>query len=227
MIPRSDADLDPHLPSVANYWVPRVEEVSEEGFGGFRDTWLLFDVQVEEAVELLAEDRRLTQLADAFASDSYDYEAIANAIEYQDIEGLPEGVRENIRFPELEDTVGGDYSPLQGLELGVAGLVFALSAAGFLPAASCRSHVGEHSWSPCPVVVFATDEEHAARLAPLVTDARCGFQLDEGRPGLLAVCGPSAKEMHNLAGLVLDRVSTFGGQLFTPTREQLDELGLA
>ena len=98
---------------------------------------------------------------------------------------------------------------LEGLEVGVAGLVYALSAAGMFPAASCRGHVDPDSWSAVPVVMFAADRVHAEALRPLVESSRCGFDLDPIRPELLVINGRSAEDTLRLGRAVLASIETF------------------
>lgn len=98
---------------------------------------------------------------------------------------------------------------LEGLEVGVAGLVYALSAAGMFPAASCRGHADPASWSAVPVVMFAADRGHAEALQPLVESSRCGFDLDPIRPELLVINGRSVEDTLRLGRAVLASIETF------------------
>jgi hypothetical protein len=98
---------------------------------------------------------------------------------------------------------------LEGLEAGVAGLVYALSAAGMFPAASCRGHPEPDSWSAFPVVMFAADRIHAEALQPLVQGSGCGFDLDPVRPELLVVNGRSVEDTLRLGLAVLASIEVF------------------
>ena len=93
-----------------------------------------------------------------------------------------------------------DYDPLDGLEVGVAGLSLALSAVGCLTAASCRSHPTEHSWSDYPVVLFAAPPWRVEILAQMLAPERCG--LGAGRD-MLSIYAASVRHMHNLAERIL------------------------
>jgi hypothetical protein len=93
---------------------------------------------------------------------------------------------------------------LEGLELGVAGLVYALASVGCVPAASCRGHSRPHAWAERPIVLLAADRARAEWLRPLVSGAGCGFCLDDVRPQILGIEAPSIDEMTALARLVLD-----------------------
>lgn len=94
---------------------------------------------------------------------------------------------------------------VNGLELGVSGLVHALNAVGIVTAASCRSHNQSHSpWSDYPIVVFAANREQLALLQPLVEASGCGFEVDSiDRPELIAVVAPSVLETMAFGKLVL------------------------
>ena len=97
-----------------------------------------------------------------------------------------------------------------GLELGVAGLVYALNAVGILTAASCRSHSASHrQWANYPVVIFAASRQQLEILQPMVEAAGCGFDFDPGRPRFVGVYGPSIEEMMKLASTILDAGDTF------------------
>ena len=103
----------------------------------------------------------------------------------------------------------GRWDSLESLEAGVAGLVYALSAAGMFPAASCRGHADPDAWSAFPVVMFAADRPHAEALQPLVESSRCGFDLDPVRPELLVVKGRSVEDTLRLGRAVLASVKVF------------------
>jgi hypothetical protein len=121
-----------------------------------------------EARELATTDRSLSVVASNLAVTESEFDDIATAFETgsaDDIEGLRKDQLEAIT-PYLADRV-----TLAGLELGVAGLVYCLAAAGMNPAASCRGHPGPSAWSRIPVVLFAADRIHAELLVPLVRDS--------------------------------------------------------
>jgi hypothetical protein len=98
---------------------------------------------------------------------------------------------------------------LEGLEAGVAGLVYALSAAGMFPAASCRGHADSDAWSVIPVVMFAANRAHAEALQPLVEGSGCGFDFDPVRPELLVINGRSVEDTLRLARAVLASIEVF------------------
>src|SRR4051794_11608871 len=95
----------------------------------------------------------------------------------------------------LAAIVDGELAPLDGLEIGVAGLAYALGSAGCLTAASCRWHSRDRSWSDCLVVFFAAPGWRLELLADLIADAGCGLVADRG---MLAIYAPSIIQMHAL-----------------------------
>jgi hypothetical protein len=100
----------------------------------------------------------------------------------------------------LAACVDDEIAPLDGLELGVAGLAYALGSVGCLTAASCRWHSRDRSWSDCPVVFFAAPTWRLALLAELIDDAGCGLVADRG---MLAIYAQSIVQMHTLGERIL------------------------
>jgi len=208
MIPRFSFELNSELPSEHTGWTPKKDDVSEEGFGGYRGTWLIRGVGVREARRLIAIEQSLVELAGRLSADPDEFEGVASALESGESDTLPERLMEGGALAELEPYLG-DGSPVDGLELGVAGLVYALAAAGCWTASSCRGHPGEHAWSPRPVVFLTCDTYRANILQPLVESASCGFCVDVCRPNLLGLEAESVVELMNLAQLVIDTRRTF------------------
>lgn len=189
--------------------MPDADEISEEGFGGFRNTWFLGHVPIDEAAEVLGEEARLIDWLDNVAQTEPEFEALATAIEGGETDDLPEALEARATTAGLSTvlTDANDFSPIGGLEIGVAGLAHALSAVGCLTAASCRSHVSDRSWSDCPVVFFAAPPSRLKILAELIGEAGCG--LSTGR-NLLTVVARSIREMHGLAELIVHERVRFG-----------------
>jgi hypothetical protein len=182
--PTADIELDPSLPAGAEFWEPDPEEIDEyAGFGLFQDVWPITDVSVDDAIAVAREDGLLCQVVDGLARDAADFDVLAAAVETGSAGEDDEITAESL--PALTPYLTGKAA-LEGLEAGVAGLVYALSAAGMYPAASCRGHPEPGSWSAIPVVMFAADRAHAEALQPLVESSRCGFHLDPVRPEFLA-----------------------------------------
>lgn len=201
MIP--SADVKPAIPSpLPKCEMPKPEDVTEEGFGWFQDTWFMGRVPIAEASEVVREEGEIIAWLDRTARDPGEFEVLASAIESCETDELPDGIAKHALAAGLSAWVAdrGDPAPLEGLEIGVAGLAHALSAIGCLTAASCRSHVTQHSWSDCPVVFFAAPSWRLAILADLIRDAECGL---DGDRDMLKIYGPSIRDTHRLAKLIV------------------------
>lgn len=201
MIPTTDVrpDIPDPLPAAG---MPRSDEISEEGFGGFRSTWVLGRVPIDEAAEVLAEEARLIAWLDDVARTAEEFEALATTIESGESADMSQALEDRATRAGLDSVMGtpGDLAPLGDLEIGVGGLVHTLSAIGCLTAASCRSHATDRSWSDCPVVYFAAPAWRLKILAELIGDAECGLGTDRG---LLTIVAPSIRQMHRLAELIV------------------------
>ena len=206
MIPSYDVDLSVHLPDGAGYGYPKKSEISEEGFGFFRGTWFLGRPTLRVARELIHVEAEIVCLLDVTAHDSAEYELLAGAVEgrLDDPADLPDGVSVG---PLASYIPGGedDIPPLDGLEVGVAGLTYALSAVGFLTAASCRAH-DVRSWSDCPVVFFGAHQWRAEMLVNLAQECGCG--IGQAR-GMLTVYSRSVPALMRLAQAVVDHAVDF------------------
>ena len=205
--PTADIELDPSLPAHAEFWVPDPEEIDDyEGFGLFHDVWRIADVSVDDAMGVAQEDGLLCRVVGGLARDAADFDILAAVVET----GSP-GEDDEITagtLAALAPYLTGKAA-LEGLEAGVAGLVYAISAAGMFPAASCRGHPDPDSWSAVPVVMFAADRAHAEALQPLVAGSGCGFDFDPVRPELLVVKGRSVEDTLRLGGAVLASIEAF------------------
>lgn len=207
MFPRTELELDPQLPRAASFWLPAPEDLEEEeGFGYFRDVWQIYGISVEEARHMLDEDQSLSLFTSNLATTEYEFDMIAAAVETGSVEGI-EGLSE-YQLDSLAPYLT-DEGRLDGLEIGVAGLVYCLSAAGMYPAASCRGHTCPNAWSRNPVVLLAAGQAHAEILAPLVKDTNCGFSIDPARAELLVVQSRCVENTLNLAKAVLRNVNNF------------------
>ena len=199
MIPRVDLIVDIDLPSEASYWVP---SDASESLGYFHNVRSINNVGSDDARSTVETEQSLVALADRLAVDAEGFDRVAGAIEFYNpdfdyVEPELEGYGE-----ELWDCYAGGGG-LEGLDLGVAGLVMALAAVGVLPAASCRGHTGPTAWSPHPVVFFAADRAHAEWLRGVVAGSGCGFSRDDERPDLLSIVAPSVVECIGLASSIL------------------------
>jgi hypothetical protein len=210
MIPRLPLPLDPSVPPEHTGWTPRRDELDETGFRGFPDTWLIRGIGVRETKSIIGVEEELINLADRFAVAAEEFDAICSAFEDANATKLPErlqgpSIPEELAFHLAPD----DYSPTDGLDLGVAGLVYALAAGGCWTAASCRGHPGKYAWADHPVVVLACDRHRASVLQRWPAQAHCGFTTDGRREGLLAVVGESVTDTMMLAGLVVSHKKDF------------------
>jgi hypothetical protein len=187
--------------------MPSADQITEEGFGFFRGAWFIGRVPVREAEQTVREEAAIIAWLDAVASTAEDFEVLATAIEAADLELVPEPLRRVAVDAEIDEHIRDpEDAPLDGLEIGVAGLTHALSAIRCLTAASCRSHVGDRTWSDCPVVFFAAPAWRVEILADLISIEGCG--LEAGR-GMLEVYGSSIGAMNRLGSRILSERKRF------------------
>lgn len=151
MVPSNDVELYPSLPSGFGCWVPTEEDIEgagDEGLGFFDSTWLLGEVSLQEAREVIAEEAQLIDHIDAVAIDATEFDELASAVGGDIVEEheFSELWKRSSRLA-LDDALPGDGGPSTGLELGVGGLAYALAAGGLAPVASCRGHSTAHVWS--------------------------------------------------------------------------------
>ncbi len=193
MFPRAQVEIEVSIPAGDDYWVPKPRDIDEEGFGDFRGVWPIVRATTRLTADVIEDERVAAEYVDAHASTPEEFEKLARQIECYS-PSLDES-----EAPEFAADLGTEWGGLASLELGVAGLTYALSNAGFYPAASCRSHQGDHSWSPNPVVLFAGDKPRALLLQPLVRESGCGLRVDYTRGDFLYVYAPSIRETMALA----------------------------
>ncbi|HEX8627941.1 MAG TPA: hypothetical protein VF755_07205 [Catenuloplanes sp.] len=202
LIPRTDIELDPALPQDATFWMPAEDDIDEEGIGYFRDVWAIFDVPLSEADWVVTGEQAAAKAVDAVATSKESFEHFAQVIEGHNPDFPSEDPEDQADMAVLAQHGDVDSVGLWGLDLGVAGLTYALAATGCVPAASCRSHA-ERSWSDRPVVLAAVDREHAEWLQPLVERSSCGFAVSDVRPEFLVIHARSITEMMDLAAAIL------------------------
>jgi hypothetical protein len=212
MFPTSSLSGSVAIPSAATFWMPKLEDIDEDGIGAFcHDTWLIKDVPVREARRLRQEERRIAEVVGRLATTAEDFDRLAHAVEdgYDPNEGYDLTSTERAELDEFLSDDEDEAPALESLELGVAGLVYALATVRIIPAASCRGHPGDRAWSDVPVVLFATPEYRARALQPLVEATACQFGIDTARPDLLAVMGRSILDTMALTDAVLGSRHTF------------------
>lgn len=203
MYPVRDVHVDSLIPSDAPYWVPKPSDIDEEGIGCyFRGVWPLIGVRTRETKTLIVWERNAATYVARESDGEEGFDALAKSVELW----TPDDDDSEAALPE---ELQRDGTGLDGLELGVAGLTYALSNAGFYPAASCRSHPG-HSWSVCPIVLFAADRRRMTRLKPLVEESHCGLDIESSRGHpLFSVYSRSILELMALAELLFQHRSDF------------------
>lgn len=196
------------LPADAMFWMPEPNEIDpDEGVGFFRDTWAILDASREAAQGIADEERHLLRVAAELAMDAAHYEQLAKIVEIgfdwdSADEAYDPSATERLALEPVAAT--DEDIVLDGLDLGVAGLAYALSFFGAVPVASCRAHVPvEQSWTESPVVVFAAKETTARALAPLAARTGCRFTTDVVRPEFIGLTARSVVELMNLASAIL------------------------
>lgn len=209
LIPTMRLDVDPSFPASLAMGMPDEDEVSEEGYGYFRDVWAMGEVTHEEAIHMINEERRLVGLVDQGSQSHAEFEALAKALERGEPEYLPPGYASEHPSSELLQLLSEldeETPPLDALELGVAGLSYALTSIGCFTAASCRSHRSDTSWTDRPVIFFAAERPTVHWLTPMVRDSGCGFADGSERADkLLIVEAPSITNLMDLAERIVQQ----------------------
>jgi hypothetical protein len=154
-------------------------DVSPAGSAGFnRDHFDLTQTSWPEAIEAVREERRWLDEADHASTTAEEFE-------------------EHVYDSREEDPDTG-FVTLAGLDVGVAGLVLALSAAGYLPWISCSAHSGG---AQIPQVGLYASAARTRILAELTLDAEA---LLRDQDGGLWVVARSVRHMNQLAQLLID-----------------------
>lgn len=102
------------------------------------------------------------------------------------------------------------------IDVGVAGLVHVLSAAGYATCYSCRGHARHVSEPIAPQVRLGTEAERLRKLVSYADRAGCGLDLDGA--GLINVYARSVSELHALARLMLGDRAVFDALQPAPWR---------
>ncbi|RVX44927.1 hypothetical protein EDD27_7694 [Nonomuraea polychroma] len=194
-----------------DYDAERLPEVTAQDVATFcahgfnREYTPLFDVTWEDAEYTLEIERT----------------ALDRAGQADDGEGF-EAALEAFTDEAWENEDDGYFVYIQGLDLGVAGLVMAIIAAGATTYTSCRGRVpGSRHHHPHPHVGVVLDRNRASLFAELVLAAGCCLYTSEY--GDLAIGAPSVDHCHQLAKMIVERKAAFE-ELPAPTwREGLEE----
>ena len=189
------------VPSEFSFAVPTLVELEQEGLPYFfHEIEWLGSINWEEAGTEIAADIVAT-LAVAWATSSYlDFELVAEEVSA----GIASGSELEGELARLSAVVSEEEPKFGGLDMGIAGLVYALSAAGYLTVASCRGHGPGIGWSEVPVVYFAATSAQFEVLAPQVDMFGGTVTVDDEHPDLLCLALPSCLHAQQLA-LVLVR----------------------
>lgn len=189
MIPRHKVDIDPRLPSGATFWMPSTDELAEEDqLGDFHDAWLI-ETDLDEARAVIAAEMQAVTYVDQHSVSAAEFDELADQIEFE---------QPDIPSDEAPDFFSSAqaWSGVAGLEIGVAGISYALNAVGVITAASCRGHDSPHRrWSAYPLVIFAIDERRAQILQRLAEQTRCGFEVGENRSQFLTLYAASITDL--------------------------------
>lgn len=211
LIPVFDYEPQVEIPQQASFWMPTEDDIpDDEGIGGFRGVWMILNEPQEFTRRVVQVESEYISLADRVTKTVDEYEIAATVIEDGESgSDVPDLLLSRLRdeAPELLELAEDDERPLQGLELGVAGISYSLSTIGAVPVASCRGHSG--GWSELPVVCVAIDEQRCRWMQPLVEATGCGFHMSVGREEFLGIDAPSIQHMNQLAQAVL---SQFNGR---------------
>lgn len=157
-----------------------------EGFSLVRDYIPAIDISWDEVLDCLeAESRWLDRAANAVDAEQFDA----------------------VLYEAVEQEVGDDFDYLfRGMDVGVAGLVFALAAAGYATCYSCRGH-GGIATGRVPQVRLGTETDRLNWLAVYAERAGCGLETDDD--GLVTVYASSVPDLHRMAKLMTEDRAVF------------------
>lgn len=166
------------------------------GFAAIRDCYPLLDIGWEEARECVEAEARWIEHASASEDPAGFDEVLADATEAE---------------------AGDDVDWLfRDAEVGAAGLVLALSAAGYATCTCCRGHVGlPHETAP--QVGLDTEANRLRLLATYAARAGCGVRTSDG---LVWVYGRSVSDLHRLAVAILADSAEFDALGPAPWRQR-------
>src|SRR6266567_8365943 len=107
MFPTSPLSGSITIPREATFWMPKPEDIDEEGIGSLiRGTWLVKDVPVREARQLGQEERRIAEVLGNLAATAEDFDRLAHAVE----DGYdPDNPDERYALTSTERTALGDF----------------------------------------------------------------------------------------------------------------------
>jgi hypothetical protein len=109
-------------------------------------------------------------------------------------------------YSAVGQAAGDDYDYLfRGMDVGVVGLVFVLSAANYATCYSCRGHAD--ITDRVPQVRLATEPDRLELLVRYAERAKCGLETDDD--GLVTAYAPTVLSLHKLARLMAEDRAVF------------------
>lgn len=167
------------------------------GFSLVRDYMPVINISWEEVLECLeAESRWLNRAANSVDAKQFDA----------------------VLYEAVEQEVGDDFDYLfRGMDVGVAGLVFALAAAGYATCYSCRGH-GGIATERVPQVRLATEPDRLKVLTVYAERAGCGLETDDD--GLVTAYASSVPDLHRMAKLMTEDRTVFESLSQPPWKAQ-------
>ena len=160
-------------------------------------------------------EREVVTLLDAMSSSADEFHGLSAQVEFPDPEAA---VNDGFIIPDdspLRAYLTDDQSVTEGLDLGVAGVVYALAAVGCHPMASCKGP--PHDWAPHPLVRFTARMWRARALLPLALEAQCGL---EEVGGTLGTWASSIVKLMDFAQLIVDHRKEFVRNPVAPLRQR-------
>lgn len=194
MIPEFDVDIETNVVLERLRPPTSVSCAGSAGFNG--DHFDLTHTSWEEAHEALTEETRWLNEADLASTTTDEFDDHLYDAEQDD--------------PETR------FVTMVGLDVGVAGLVLALSAAGYLPWISCSAHGGG---TKIPQVGLYASAPRTRILLDLARTADCGV---EDQDGGLWIFGRSVYNLNKLAHLLLaarDRFADISPEAWDPSND--------
>src|SRR5258707_12604198 len=129
MFPTSPPSGSIAIPGDAKFWMPKPDDISEDGIGSFiRGTWLIKDVPVREARQLRQQERRIADIVGNLATTAEDFDRLAQAVEdgYDTDNSDEDDALTATERPALDEFIPDhETASLDSHELGATGLVSA------------------------------------------------------------------------------------------------------
>jgi len=213
VIPINDRELSSEIPGGIEFWLPDeadLDDMVDGNFGGFIGNWLIVGESDYGTQLAIDDERRLLTRLGQLADTAEDFDRLAHAVEDYGPNDSSRGDDYDTVISLIDGCTFNDCEMLlDGLEIGVAGLTLALSAAGMHTVASCRGHEPGikvvSPWSTFPLVAFTAEREQISRLQPLVRDVGAGFDLCQGFGApFLALTASTTLVLNDLAQRIED-----------------------